>query len=563
MMRTFTKYSALFLIVSIGILTAFTNTPKPKKVVDKRPNIIVILADDLGFSDIGCYGGEIKTPNIDYLASEGVRFKNFYNTSRCCPTRAALLTGLYNHNAGIGEMTTDRNIEGYRGAITKNTVTLAEVLKDAGYRTAMSGKWHVSNTIEQPTPQAQLDWLNHKTSFPLFSPIDQYPTSRGFEKFFGTLWGVVDFFDPFSLVSGTTPIKDVPKDYYHTDAINDTAATYIREFSKGNKPFFLYVAENAPHWPLQAKPEDIAKYKDTYKVGWDAIREARYKKMVSMGLIDPKTAPLSLRKSTMKWEDNPTKAFDEMAMAVHAAMIDRMDQGVGRIIKTLKETNQLDNTLIIFLSDNGASPEDAMRYGPGFDRPSETRAGDKIVYPIYKKVMPGPQTSYTSIGPIWANVANTPYQLAKAQSYEGGVHTPMIAFWPKGITAKRGSYTDQVGHVMDFMTTFVELANAKYPEKYKGNSIKPMQGLSLVPALKGKVSNGHEILFNEHFNASFVRAGDWKMVNLSDDSTWHLYNIKSDRTELNDVAAQHPDKVKELTAKWQALAKENHVLPKR
>lgn len=562
-MRTFTKYSALFLIVSIGILTAFTNIPKPKKVVDKRPNIIVILADDLGFSDIGCYGGEIKTPNIDYLASEGVRFKNFYNTSRCCPTRAALLTGLYNHNAGIGEMTTDRNIEGYRGAITKNTVTLAEVLKDAGYRTAMSGKWHVSNTIEQPTPQAQLDWLNHKTSFPLFSPIDQYPTSRGFEKFFGTLWGVVDFFDPFSLVSGTTSIKDVPKDYYHTDAINDTAATYIREFSKGNKPFFLYVAENAPHWPLQAKPEDIAKYKDTYKVGWDAIREARYKKMVSMGLIDPKTAPLSLRKSTMKWEDNPTKAFDEMAMAVHAAMIDRMDQGVGRIIKTLKETNQLDNTLIIFLSDNGASPEDAMRYGPGFDRPSETRAGDKIVYPIYKKVMPGPQTSYTSIGPIWANVANTPYQLAKAQSYEGGVHTPMIAFWPKGITAKKGSYTDQVGHVMDFMTTFVELANAKYPEKYKGNSIKPMQGLSLVPALKGKVSNGHEILFNEHFNASFVRAGDWKMVNLSDDSTWHLYHIKSDKTELNDVAAQHPDKVKELTAKWQAWAKENHVLPKR
>ncbi|MDQ0641716.1 arylsulfatase A-like enzyme [Pedobacter sp. W3I1] len=562
-MRTFTKYSGLFLIFLLAVLTAFINKPKPKKVIDKRPNIIVILADDLGFSDIGCYGGEIKTPNIDYLASQGVRFKSFYNTSRCCPTRAALLTGLYNHNAGIGEMTTDRGLEGYRGAITKNTVTLAEVLKDAGYRTAMSGKWHVSNTIEQPTPQAQLDWLNHKTSFPLFSPIDQYPTSRGFEKFFGTLWGVVDFFDPFSLVSGTTPIKDVPKNYYHTDAINDTAATYIREFSKGDKPFFLYVAENAPHWPLQAKPEDIAKYKDTYKVGWDAIREARYKRMVAMGLIDPKTAPLSPRQSTVKWEDNPTKAFDEMAMAVHAAMIDRMDQGIGRIIKALKETDQLDNTLIVFLSDNGASPEDAMRYGPGFDRPSETRAGEKIVYPIYKKVMPGPQTSYTSIGPIWANVANTPYQLAKAQSYEGGVHTPMIAFWPKGIAAKKGSYTDQVGHVMDFMATFVELAHAKYPGSYKGNTIKPLQGLSLVPALKGKISNGHEILFNEHFNAGFVRAGDWKMVNLSGDSTQHLYNIKNDQTELNDVAAQHPDKVKELNAKWQAWAKENHVLPKR
>jgi arylsulfatase A-like enzyme len=460
-------------------------------------------------------------------------------------------------------MTTDRGVEGYRGAISKNAVTLAEVVKKAGYSTAMSGKWHVSNTIEQPAPQAQLDWLNHKTSFPLFSPIDQYPTNRGFDKFFGTLWGVVDFFDPFSLVSGTTPIKDVPKDYYHTDAINDTAATYIREFSKGDKPFFLYVAENAPHWPLQAKPEDIAKYKDTYKVGWDAIREARYKRMVAMGLIDPKTAPLSPRKSAEKWENNPTKAFDEMAMAVHAAMIDRMDQGIGRMIKTLKETNQLDNTLIIFLSDNGASPEDAVRYGPGFDRPSETRWGEKIAYPIYKRVMPGPQTSYTSIGPIWANVANTPYQLAKAESYEGGVHTPMIAFWPKGITAKKGSYTDQVGHVMDFMTTFVELANAKYPGNYKGHTIKPMQGLSLVPALKGKVAIGHQTLFNEHFNARYVRSGDWKMVNLANDSTWHLYNIKKDKTELNDIAVQHPDKVKELAAKWQEWAKENHVLPKR
>ncbi len=565
-MKIYTKYSALALFASMAFFTAFKDGGKPQKKevkADQRPNIIVILADDLGFSDIGCYGGEIKTPNIDYLASQGIRFRNFYNTSRCCPTRAALLTGLYNHNAGIGEMTQDRNIEGYRGALTKNAVTLAEVLKDAGYRTAMSGKWHVSNTVEQPTPQAQQDWLNHKTSFPLFSPIDQYPTNRGFEKFFGTLWGVVDFFDPFSLVSGTTPITEVPKDYYHTDAINDTASTYIREFSKGDKPFFLYVAENAPHWPLQAKPEDIAKYRDTYEVGWDAIREARYKRMVAMGLIDPKTAPLSPRKSSENWENNPTKQFDETAMAVHAAMIDRMDQGIGRIIKTLKETNQLDNTLIVFLSDNGASPEDAMRYGPGFDRPSQTRAGEKIAYPIYKKVMPGPQTSYTSIGPIWANVANTPYQLAKAQSYEGGVHTPMIAFWPKGITAKKGSYSDQVGHVMDFMRTFAELGKASYPTQYKGNTIKPMQGASLVPALKGKQVVGHHELFNEHFNARYVRAGDWKLVNLAGDSTWHLYNIKNDKTELKDLASQNPDRVKALNAKWQAWAKENHVLPKK
>ena len=532
---------------------------------DPRPNIIVILADDLGYSDIGCYGGEIKTPNIDYLAYHGLRFKNFYNASRCCPTRAALLTGQYNHNAGIGEMTTDRNLPGYRGYLTENTVTLAEVLKDAGYRTAMTGKWHVSNTIEQSTKEKQLTWLNHHTNYPLFSPVEQYPTSRGFEKYFGTIWGVIDFFDPFSLVSGTTPIKDVPKDYYHTDAINDTASAYIREFAKGDKPFFMYVAQNAPHWPLQAKPEDIQKYKDTYKGGWDVIRKARYNRMVKMGLINPKTTPLSPRlNSDLSWEKNPDKEWDERAMAVHAAMIDRMDQGIGRMIKTLKETGQLDNTLIVFLSDNGASPENAMRYGSGFDRPSETRNGTKISYPVDKdkNSLPGPQSTYSSIGPRWANVANTPFQMAKAESYEGGVRTPMIAFWPKGIKAKKGGYTDQLGHVMDFMSTFTELANAKYPSSYKGHVISPMQGTSLVPAFKGKIDKGHEALFNEHFKARYIRKDSWKLVSTNRDTIWHLYNINDDETELNDLSAKYPEKVKDMNAQWHKWAGKNSVLPK-
>jgi arylsulfatase A-like enzyme len=547
------------------ILSSCTGSRKNNKTLlskDDRPNIVVILADDLGYSDIGCYGGEIQTPNLDYLAANGLRFRRFYNTSRCCPTRASLLTGLYNQQAGIGEMTTVRSEPGYRGYLTENTVTLAEVLKDAGYHTAMSGKWHVSNTVEQSSPAAQQQWLNHQASHPYFSPLEQYPVNRGFEKYYGNIFGVVDYFDPFSLVNGTTPVDNVPKDYYHTDAINDTAVSYVRTLSKEDKPFFLYVAHTAPHWPLQALPEDIKKYEQTYKAGWDAIREARYKKMVEQGVINPVTTPLSPRiNKELSWEENPDKEWDARAMAVHAAMIDRMDQGIGRIIQALRETGKLDNTIIVFLSDNGASPEDCMRYGPGFDRPGQTRDGKEIHYPVKKDVLPGPQTTFASIGERWANVVNTPYQYAKAQSYEGGVRTPMIAYWPKRIKAK-GGFTDQMGHVMDFMPTFLKMANAHYPESYKGHSITPYTGMSLLPTFEGKAQPAHDALYNEHFNARYVREGDWKLVSLSGDSTWHLYKIDQDETELNDLASQHTDVVSRMAAQWRQWANTHNVFPK-
>ncbi|RYF72233.1 MAG: arylsulfatase, partial [Cytophagaceae bacterium] len=529
----------------------------------QRPNIIVILADDLGFSDIGCYGSEIRTPNLDYLANNGIRYTQFYNTSRCCPTRAALLTGLYNHQAGIGKMTEDDNAAGYRGHITDNAVTLAEVLKTAGYQTAMTGKWHVSNTFVQKNAQEQMAWLTHKKEGGDFSPLDQYPTSRGFDRYFGNIWGVVDFFDPFSLVSGTKPVQSVPKNYYHTDAISDTTVAYIKSFAKSSAPFFMYVAETAPHWPLHALPEDINKYKDTYKGGWDAIRKARYQKMVKLGLIDPANTKLSDRWSNdLTWEANPDKEWDARAMAVHAAMIDRMDQGIGKMIKALRETGQLDNTLILFLSDNGASPESSAGYGPGFDRPGETRDGRKIVYDLKKEVMPGPQTTFASIGQRWANVANTPYQYWKAESYEGGTHTPLVAFWPKGITAKKGSYSNQVGHVMDFMSTFVELTGATYPTTYKGHSITPTTGISLAPSFAGEKAAGHETIFNEHFGARYARSGDWKLVSASKDTTWHLFNLASDKSETQDVAAQNPDKVRQLSGLWRQWATTHQVLPK-
>jgi arylsulfatase len=534
----------------------------PVDKADKRPNIILILADDLGYSDLGCYGGEVKTPNLDYLAANGLRFKSFYNTSRCCPTRASLLTGLYNQQAGIGEMTTDRNLPGYRGFLTENSITLAEVLKTAGYRTAMAGKWHVSNTIEQPSKEEHLKWLNHQATHPYFSPVEQYPVNRGFEKYYGNIFGVVDFFDPFSLVNGTEPVQNVPAGYYHTDAINDTSVAYIREFSKGQNPFFIYVAHTAPHWPLQALPEDIKKYENTYKQGWDAIRQTRYKNMVAKGIIDPATTPLSSRiGKELSWEKNPDKEWDARAMAVHAAMIDRMDQGIGRIIQTLKETGELDNTIIIFLSDNGASPESCMRYGPGFDRPGETRDGRKIHYPVEKDVLPGPQNTFASIGERWANVANTPYQYAKAQSFEGGIRTPMIAFWPGGIKTK-GSLTDHPGHVMDFMPTFIELAKVSYPKIYKGHNITPFTGNSLLAAWQGNKNISNTRFFNEHFKARYIRKGEWKLVSLSNDTTWHLYNITKDQTELNDLSVQYPDTVKNLSQEWLQWANTHQVFPK-
>ncbi|WP_460765285.1 arylsulfatase [Niabella terrae] len=551
----------IFYVFLFSSYLCIAQTPQAARK-DKRPNIVLILADDLGYSDLGCFGGEIQTPHLNQLAEEGIRFTQFYNISRCCPTRASLLTGVYNHDAGIGDMTTRKDDQAYKGALGTDVVTIAEVLQTAGYATAMSGKWHVSNTLTQPNRAVQLQWLSHQAVHPLFSPLEQYPVNRGFEQFYGTIWGVVDFFDPFSLVEGTQPVTTVPKGYYHTDAINDKAADYIREFARGDRPFFLYLAHNAPHWPLHALPADIKKYEDTYTKGWEAIRQQRYRKMARLGLIDTNITKLSPRHpGEIRWQDNPDKDWDAHAMAVHAAMVDRMDQGIGRVIAALKETGQLDNTLIVFLSDNGASAELCERYGPGFDRPGTTRSGEKISYAKDKSVRPGPETSYFSIGPDWANVANTPYRLWKSASSEGGVRSPTIVYWPRGIKNK-GSKNDRVGHVMDFMATFIELTGARYPKVYKEHPIIPLQGQSFLSALKGKKDPGHVELFNEHEGSQYARRGVWKLVKVKGARDWRLYNMEQDPTELKDLSAEHPEKVRELLQAWQNWARQHHVLPK-
>lgn len=551
-----------YLFLPVALLAANNAVAKndSNKKNSQRPNILIILADDLGYSDLGCYGSEIYTPNLDRLAQEGVRFSHFYNTSRSCPTRASLLTGLYQHQAGIGRMTFDDHLPGYRGTLSRNAVTIAEVLKEAGYATSMVGKWHIAET---PLRKDQREWLNHQVFHETFSDLCHYPVNRGFDSHYGTIYGVVDYFDPFSLVEGEVPIKEVPEGYYITQALSDRAVEEINEYAKKDKPFFMYLAYTAPHWPLHALPEDIEKYKDTYKVGWEAIRNARYERQKQLGIFAGQEDFLSPRQFKDKWEDNKTAEWDARAMAVHAAMIDRMDQGIGQVIEALKRTGQLENTLIMFMSDNGCSNELCQNYSPGEnDRPDMTRQGEKMIYPHNKEVLPGPQTTYASLGARWANVANTPFRFWKAKSYEGGICTPMIAHWPKGIKINVGGFTPEIGHVMDIMATCVELADATYPTTYKGNQIIPMEGKSLTPIFKKGRREGHQYLGFEHFNErAFLSNDGWKLVRPGERAQWELYNLNEDRSEQHNVASQYPEKVAEMVEAYEVWAKRCMVEP--
>lgn len=543
------KISTLSKSTSVSLLLSLSLQVQAKG--DDRPNIIVILADDLGYSDMGCYGGEIQTPNLDRLADNGLRFTRFYNASRSCPTRASLLTGLYQHQAGIGRMTFDSHKPGYRGELSKNAVTIAEVLKDAGYQTGMVGKWHVSETQLRPD---QREWLAHQVQHDDFARKESYPTRRGFQDFYGVIYGVVDYFDPFSLVNGEEPVKEVPNDYYLTQALSDSAVSYVNRYARSEKPFFLYLAHTAPHWPLHALPGDIAKYENTYTKGWDAIRDARYQSMLDKKIFGDKTDYLSPRQFDEPWSENNTQKWDARAMAVHAAMVDRMDQGIGELINALEKNGQLDNTLILFMSDNGCSNESPQHYSPGDnDRPDMTRDGEEIIYPKHKEILPGSQTTYAGIGAVWANVANTPFRFWKAKANEGGICTPMIAYWPKGIKKKNnGKVTEQMGHVMDIMATCIDLGKAQYPAEYSGNGIIPLEGKSLAPIFKTGERKGHDEICFEHFNEkALITSGLWKIVRpAGKKSEWELYDLKSDRTELVNVADQYPDRVSDMVNRY-------------
>jgi arylsulfatase A-like enzyme len=510
----------------------------------EKPNIIIIMADDMGYSDIGCYGGEIATPNIDRLAKNGLRMMNFYNNSRCCPTRAALLTGQYAHKVGLAKN---------GNALTRNSATIAELLKENGYQTAMSGKWHLSDDIQQSNKEAQIKWLNHQDYLDSnFASLASYPVNRGFQKHYGIIWGVVDYFDPFSLVNGTTPVKEVPKDYYITDAVTQHAVQYIQDFTAKQQPYFLYVAHTAPHWPLHARPEDIAKYKGRYDIGWDSLRKQRYDRMVKMGIVDTKTTPLlEVMGSKGAWNKLSAEERQKQSrkMEVHAAMIDRLDQGVGQILKTLEETKTLNNTLILFLTDNGASPE--IPGEAGYDRPSETRTGQKLLRDkeITTDVI-GQETSYTGIGSNWANAANTPFRFWKMESFEGGCHTPMIVHWPTGLKTAKGAKSNSLGHVMDILPTLLDASNSKYPASYEGHQLTPLDGQSFLPLLQGKQYNGREQIFFEHENGKSYINNGWKLVMQTGGTEWELYHLAKDKNENNNLAATQSAKLKEMVDAW-------------
>ena len=535
----------------------------PDKSKDERPNIIVILADDMGYSDLGCYGSEIQTPNLDKLASNGLRFTRFYNAGRSCPTRAALLTGLYPHQAGIGLMTFDLGLPGYRGNLTHHGVTIAEALKTTGYQTSMIGKWHVAETRLR---EDQRLWLSHHVSHADYTHRDNYPTRRGFDYCYGTIYGVINFFDPFSLIYGEEQVKTVPPDYYCTVALADSAVACVNRYAKTNDPFFMYLSFHAPHWPLHALPEDIKKYEDTYKAGWETIRNQRYERMKKSGLFGDIPDFLSERHFNDSWDTNPDSVWDARAMAVHAAMIDRMDQEIGHLVRALEKNGQLDNTLILFLVDNGCSAEECQFYPGGRnDVPAELRNGEPMRFPKQKEVLPGPENVWSSIGPKWANVANTPFRLWKVTMYEGGICTPAIAHWPKGMKIKGGSVSAEHCHVIDIMATCLDLSGTAYPTTCNGHEIIPLSGKSFASLFTtGKRDQRHEYLAFEHYREKALITHDgWKIVQRQrhGEWEWELHNLNTDRSEMHDVSTTYPEKVKELVTTFKAWAKKTAVIP--
>ena len=513
----------------------------------ERPNIILIMADDLGFSDIGCYGGEIETPHLDRLARDGLRLTQFYNTARCCPTRASLMTGLYPHQAGVGHMMGDYGLPGYRGDLNRNCVTIAEVLRSAGYATWMSGKWHVT----PPDNSATRNW----------------PRQRGFDRFYGTIHGAGSFYDPYSLTRENEPIEPEGEDFYYTAAIGEEAAAYIDEYGARDKPFFLYASFTAPHWPLHAPADAVEKYKGRYDQGWDALREERRRRMIDMGLID-EAWPLTPRDEAVPaWEEAGHKEWHARRMEVYAAQVDLMDQAIGKIVGKVEQMGLSHNTLIFFLADNGGCAEEIQPSWRGLHFPTRTRGGRRVQQGNDPSVMPGPEETYQSYGAPWANASNTPFRLYKHWVHEGGIASPLIVYWPAGVE-RSGQLSDEPSHLIDIMATCVDVASGGYPAEYEGRSITPLEGKSLRPVFETGGREGHEALFWEHEGNRAVRQGPWKLVSRYNeregrDGEWELYELEADRTEMNDLAARHPERAAAMAGRYEAWAARSGVVPWR
>ncbi|EDM35342.1 sulfatase [Pedobacter sp. BAL39] len=518
-------------IMSCLFLWALSTTPVTAQ--KKQPNIILIMADDMGYSDIGSYGGEIKTPHIDGLAATGIRFKQFYNAARCCPTRASLMTGVYPHQAGMGWMAAaDMGTPAYSGNLNNNSVTIAEVLRTAGYGTYMTGKWHLTN-------ERKIDG-NVK---------DNWPKQRGFNRYFGIIPGGANYFTP-ELYSDNRRYQ-APEDFYLTNAISDTSVKFIGDHftAQPEKPMFMYVAYTSPHWPLHALQKDIDKYKDTYQKGWDLMRKERYERQVKMGLFPP-GMPMSARDPDVPaWDKLSKDQQEKMAkrMAIYAAQIDIMDQGIGRIIAKLKAEDQLDNTLIFFLSDNGACAE--------------------FISSGASKELTGEADTFESYRINWANLSSTPFKEYKHYTFEGGIETPLIVHWPAGISQQlNNSFVKGYGNLSDIMATCVDVARASYPATFNGHQIIPLEGKSISAAFTGKPMERGKIFWEHEANIAF-RDGKWKLVASTpenaefDPNTLRLYDLDADPIEMNDCSKAEPERLKAMYAEWQQWGKRVDVFP--
>jgi arylsulfatase len=523
-----------------------------------RPNVVLILNDDMGYSDLGCYGGEIETPNLDRLAAGGLRFSSFYNTARCSPSRASLLTGLHPHQTGIGILTYDSGPEGYAGNLNHRCVTIPQVLQANGYRTYMSGKWHVSSNLKTPT--------------------DSWPMQRGFDKFFGTIIGAGSFYDPNTLTRGNENVEHEARrpGWFYTDAISDQAVAYIDEHCRdtNGKPFFAYVAYTAPHWPLHAHDEDIARYRGRFDAGWDALREARLEKLVASGILKAHWKLTDRDPTQPPWreaeQDEQFRAWTLRCMEVYAAQVDRMDQGIGRVVQALERNGQLANTLVIFLADNGACAEDIpedVTVDELVDKlmiaRRETRSGEPVHFGNDVTRMPGPENTYQSYGVAWANLSNAPFRLYKHWIHEGGISTPLIAHWPAGIDAnENGTIRHAPGYLPDIMATIVDASGATYPSTVDGHAVDALEGQSLLPVFAKDATGEHRRpMFWEHEGNAAVRIGKWKLVRRYP-RAWELYDMDADRTELHDLAAGEPERVRQMAAQYDAWAKRCGVLPR-
>ncbi len=565
------KYLVFFVGCS-WLLLSCDNAIEEVTQDNRPPNIVLIMGDDMGYSDIGCYGGEIRTPHLDQLANNGLRFTQFYNTARCCPTRASLLTGLYPQQAGVGHMVDDRGTPAFRGDLSKNAVTIAEALKGAGYATYMSGKWHVTPyVIDNPDKS-------------------NWPRQRGFDKFFGMISGAGSLYDPRSLTNDNEYVAPRAGFYCTTD-FTDYAVRCINEHAN-DSPFFLYLSYTAAHWPMHAPQEAIDQYKGHYNQGWDETRKSRFKKMKELGLAKEEWKITPRDSFVEPWSDDIADKDWELAnMETYAAMTTLMDEGIGQVVAALKANGQLENTLIIYLQDNGACAEeldwiknrpaekDLKRMLPGQLQtemvPTITRDGKPIK--LMKEGWPGPPEGYTAYGLNWANVSNTPFREYKHWVHEGGISSPLIIHWPAEIDPESagGQFRSEPTHLIDIMATCIDVGDCAYPSNYNGNSIQPMEGKSLVPAF-GQKALDREAIFWEHEGNRAVRMGKYKLVSRASKkhsflwdkldelqpADWELFDMDEDRTEMNNIASDHKELVAEMSDMWLAWGKRTGIVPR-